>query len=80
MAGRARRGAPPERRRCPITCARFARACPAAATSRLSDADVLRIHHAALDVLENIGLADATPSGIEYMTKAGAKLDARRAG
>ncbi len=40
----------------------------------LSDADVLRIHHAALDVLENIGLADATPSGIEYMTKAGATL------
>jgi trimethylamine--corrinoid protein Co-methyltransferase len=41
----------------------------------LSDADVLRIHHAALDVLENIGLADATPGGIEYMTKAGAKLN-----
>jgi trimethylamine--corrinoid protein Co-methyltransferase len=40
----------------------------------LSDADVLRIHHAALDVLETIGLADATPSGIEYMTKAGAQL------
>ena len=40
----------------------------------LSDDDVLRIHHAALDVLENIGLADATPSGIEYMCKAGAKL------
>src|SRR5271155_2629512 len=40
----------------------------------LSDADVLRIHHAALDVLVNIGLADATPSGIEYMTRAGAKL------
>jgi trimethylamine--corrinoid protein Co-methyltransferase len=40
----------------------------------LSDADVLRIHHAALDVLETIGLADATPSGIEYMTKAGATL------
>jgi len=40
----------------------------------LCDADVLRIHHAALDVLENIGLADATPGGIEYMTKAGAKL------
>ncbi len=40
----------------------------------LSEADVLRIHHAALDVLENIGLADATPSGIEYMTRAGAKL------
>ncbi len=42
----------------------------------LSSADVLRIHHAALDVLENIGLADATPSGIEYMTRAGAKLTA----
>src|SRR5208282_132567 len=40
----------------------------------LSDADVLRIHHAALDVLESIGLADATPSGIDYMTKAGATL------
>ena len=40
----------------------------------LSDTEVLRIHQAALEVLENIGLADATPSGIEYMTKAGAKL------
>jgi trimethylamine--corrinoid protein Co-methyltransferase len=40
----------------------------------LSDAEVLRIHRAALDVLENIGLADATPGGIEYMTKAGAKM------
>ena len=43
----------------------------------LSDADVVRIHHAALDVLETIGLADATPSGIEYMTKA-AQLHAAR--
>jgi trimethylamine--corrinoid protein Co-methyltransferase len=41
----------------------------------LSDADVLRIHQAALDVLENIGLADATPSGIDYMTRAGARLN-----
>ena len=40
----------------------------------LSDADVLRIHHAALDALENIGLADAPPSGIELMVAAGAKL------
>lgn len=40
----------------------------------LSDTEVLRIHRAALDVLENIGLADATPGGIEYMTKAGAKM------
>jgi trimethylamine--corrinoid protein Co-methyltransferase len=43
----------------------------------LSDADVLRIHQAALDVLESIGLADATPSGIEYMTRAGAHLNAQ---
>ncbi|UWQ12003.1 trimethylamine methyltransferase family protein [Aliiroseovarius crassostreae] len=40
----------------------------------LSDADVLRIHNAALEALETIGLADAPPSGIEYMTKAGAIL------
>src|SRR5262249_21343383 len=36
--------------------------------------DVVRIHHAALDVLEQIGLADAIPSGIETMTRAGAVL------
>ena len=40
----------------------------------LSDADVLKIHNAALDVLEQIGMADAIPSGIEVMTKAGAIL------
>ncbi len=40
----------------------------------LSDADVLRIHHAALEALETIGLADAPPSGIELMTRAGARL------
>ena len=40
----------------------------------LSDADVLRIHNAALEALETIGLADAPPSGIEYLTKAGAIL------
>ena len=33
-----------------------------------------RIHAAVLDALEQIGLADAPPSGIEYMTKAGAIL------
>jgi trimethylamine--corrinoid protein Co-methyltransferase len=43
----------------------------------LSESDVLRIHHAALDVLENIGLADATPGGIEYMTGAGAHLNSQ---
>jgi trimethylamine--corrinoid protein Co-methyltransferase len=40
----------------------------------LSDAEVLKIHHAALDALEHIGLADAPQSGIELMTQAGAKL------
>lgn len=40
----------------------------------LSEADVLKIHHAALDALETIGFADAPPSGIELMTQAGAKL------
>src|ERR1700677_1825211 len=39
------------------------------------DSDVFRIHHAAPDVLEKIGLADATPSGVDYMTKAGAILN-----
>ena len=40
----------------------------------LSDADVLRIHHAALEALETIGLADAPPSGVEVLTNAGAIL------
>lgn len=40
----------------------------------LLEADVVKIHRAALDVLEQIGLADAPPSGIEYMTRAGAQL------
>jgi len=69
----ARRGAPPEQPRCPTTCVR-ASGMSGGRYKPLSDADVLRIHHAALEVLETIGLADATPSGIEYMTKAGARL------
>ncbi len=40
----------------------------------LSEADVLRIHNAALNALETIGLADAPPSGVDYLTKAGAIL------
>ncbi|QIE45940.1 trimethylamine methyltransferase family protein [Pseudohalocynthiibacter aestuariivivens] len=40
----------------------------------LSDADVMRIHQTALDALEQIGLADAPPSGVEYLTRAGAIL------
>ncbi len=40
----------------------------------LSDAEVLRIHHTALQALEEIGLADAPPSGVEILTGAGAVL------
>ncbi len=40
----------------------------------LGEADVRRIHHAALDVLEQIGMADAPPSGVELLTAAGAVL------
>ena len=40
----------------------------------LSDIDVEKIHQAALTCLEEIGLADAPPSGVEIMTKAGAIL------
>ena len=38
----------------------------------LSDSDVQQIHHTALRLLSEVGLADATPSGIEVMTRAGA--------
>lgn len=38
----------------------------------LSDADVHKIHEAALTALETIGLADAPPSGVEILTGAGA--------
>ena len=40
----------------------------------LSDADVARIHGSALDALEQIGLSQAPPSGVEILTKAGAIL------
>ncbi|MEL6887457.1 MAG: trimethylamine methyltransferase family protein [Pseudomonadota bacterium] len=40
--------------------------------SPLTDAEVDRIHHAALDALEQIGLADAPDSGVAYLTGAGA--------
>ncbi|MEX0349558.1 MAG: trimethylamine methyltransferase family protein [Paracoccaceae bacterium] len=40
----------------------------------LSPEDVQNIHRAALDALEQIGLADAPPSGVEYLTKAGCIL------
>ena len=40
----------------------------------LSDAEVLKIHSAALDALETIGLADAPPTGVDYLVGAGAIL------
>jgi trimethylamine--corrinoid protein Co-methyltransferase len=40
----------------------------------LSDAGMQAIHNAALEALEDIGLADAPPSGIAYLTGAGAVL------
>jgi trimethylamine--corrinoid protein Co-methyltransferase len=40
----------------------------------LSDADVQNIHQAALTALDTIGLADAPPSGVEILTRAGARL------
>ncbi|WP_411891621.1 trimethylamine methyltransferase family protein [Yoonia sp. SDW83-1] len=40
----------------------------------LTDADVARIHAAALDALEQIGLSQAPPSGINIMTRVGAIL------
>lgn len=40
----------------------------------LTEAGVARIHQAALDALETIGLADAPESGVEILTGAGAEL------
>ena len=37
----------------------------------LAEADILKIHHAVLDVLEQIGFADAIPSCIEAVTAIG---------
>jgi len=42
--------------------------------SPLSEAEVARIHETALRALEEIGLLDAPPSGVEIMTRAGAIL------
>ena len=41
----------------------------------LTDSEVLKIHEAALSVLENIGIADAIPSTLEYLLPKGCKLD-----
>src|SRR5215475_1333067 len=43
----------------------------------LSEADVAKIHRTALRLLEEVGLADAPPSGVEYLTRAGCTLTDR---
>lgn len=40
----------------------------------LTDAEVLKVHEAALNVLENIGMADAIPSCIELLTAKGCTM------
>ena len=41
----------------------------------LSDTDMQKIHAAALDILETVGLSDAVPSCVEAMTAAGCSVD-----
>ena len=41
----------------------------------LSDADVLKVHHMALRLLDEVGLADAIPSCLEILLKAGCTLN-----
>ena len=43
----------------------------------LADEDVLKIHRTALRLLAEVGLADAPPSGVEYLTRAGCTLSAQ---
>ncbi|WP_432449726.1 trimethylamine methyltransferase family protein [Aliiroseovarius marinus] len=79
--------AQPSRRSGGRTARKALRAAPLAAEARpiragleggqfkpLTAEGMARIHHAALDALEQIGLADAPPSGIDIMTRAGAIL------
>lgn len=47
---------------------------PGGQYSPLKESEVQRIHEAALQALEDIGLSQAPPSGVEIMTKAGAIL------
>ena len=66
---------------------RASRAAPLEATQRpvkagleggfykpLTDKQIQDIHHTVLDALEEVGLVDAPPSGVEYLTEAGAVL------
>ena len=41
---------------------------PGGTYNPFSEADMQRIHETALDALEQIGLADAPPSGVEILT------------
>ena len=43
----------------------------------LDDADILKVHRAALRLLSEVGLADAPPSGIEILTRAGCQVSDR---
>ena len=43
----------------------------------LDDADILKVHRAALRLLSEVGLADAPPSGVELLTRAGCTLSDR---
>ncbi len=68
-ARRARRAAPLKREERPVRPGmEGGRFCP------LSEPEIQRIHRAALDALEIIGLADAPESGVGIMTRAGAQL------
>jgi len=40
----------------------------------LSEADVLAIHRTALRLLSEVGLADATPTGLQYLTSVGCTI------
>ncbi len=40
----------------------------------LDDADILKVHHAALRLLAEVGLADAPPSGVEILMRAGCEM------
>ncbi|MFO1169882.1 MAG: trimethylamine methyltransferase family protein [Hyphomicrobiaceae bacterium] len=78
---------PPQARRSGREARRATRAAPLAQELRpiwpgleggaykpLKDADIRKIHSAALDVLARIGLSDAPPSGVELLTAFGAEL------
>lgn len=43
----------------------------------LSEADVLAIHRTALRLLSEVGIADATPTGLQYLTQAGCTVSDR---